>query len=265
MIITLITDFGNRDPYVAMMKGVILSISPHVSIVDISHAVPPHDIDEAGLILKRSYSFFPENTIHVIVVDPGVGSDRAIIAVKTDHYIFLAPDNGVLQPVLSEYPEADIFQVTNEKYFLQEVSNTFHGRDIFAPVAAHLANGVELSDIGDPFSDFVARSIPKPVKTEDGVTGVVTGFDHFGNVLTNIHSELLPENLKYIIQLQSNNINSIHKSYSDVPDGEVLGLIGSSGVLEISINRGNARDQLTVSKGDPVVVKLKSDGESSES
>ena len=256
MIITLLTDFGYSDPYVGSMKGVILGINPNVQIVDISHNVTPQNINEAAYLLKRSCSFFPEGTIHVVVVDPGVGSDRSILAVKSDSAVFLAPDNGVLKYVFDDRP-VDVYQITNRDYFRDNVSHTFHGRDIFAPVAAYSSKGIKLDTLGQPFQNYMEGEVAKPVVGTKTISGEIIYIDRFGNGITNIDRHLLTDLKQIHIQIKSTTIRGLSNRYIDVPTGKPLALIGSGDTLEISVHQGNAAEQLGFSVGDPTTLSFK--------
>lgn len=267
-IITLTTDFGTSDTYVGIMKGVILSINPNARIVDLTHAIPPQDIYEAAFSMYAAHSYFPKGTIHIIVVDPGVGSDRQAIVSRTDNAFFVCPDNGVLSYLLQsvenedEQP-VDSVAIQNSGYYLPEVSNTFHGRDIFAPVAAHLSLGVSLEDIGPPVQTLVQLPIQVPELTGNALTGQIVKIDRFGNAITNI-SETAIARLKsastggistYEIRVGSVRLHRFNRAYAESGVGKPLAIIGSSGLLEIAINGGNAKEGLGIKWGDPVVVQ----------
>ncbi|MFO7891702.1 MAG: SAM-dependent chlorinase/fluorinase [bacterium] len=254
-MITLLTDFGISDFYVGSMKGVILTINPDIQIVDISHAVSPQNIEEGAFILKQVYHYFPQGTIHVVVIDPGVGSARRIIVLDTQEYIFLAPDNGVLKYIFDDYTDYRVIEVNNSMYYLNNVSTTFHGRDIFAPIAAHLSLGVDIADLGEEISNYIKPEIIKPVKKGNKITGQVMYIDSFGNCITNISSELLESKKEIQIQIKNLVLWEIKSNYSEVSKGEVLALFGSSGMLEISVNEGNAQEQYAFRVGDRVVVE----------
>lgn len=260
MIVTLITDFGLSDPYVGSMKGVILGINPDVRIVDITHDVSPQNVNEAAFVLNRANSYFPEGTIHVVVVDPGVGGDRAVLAVETSRYTFLAPDNGVLKYIFDEYPESKVYRVTNHDYFLEPVSRTFHGRDIFAPVAAHLSKGVGLESMGELFSDFVRGEVHQPEVGPGNIVGEIITIDRFGNGITNIGEDLLSGRKVAQIHVRSWTIDGLSRTYSDGREGEPVALIGSGGTLEISVWLGSAGEKMGFSIDDPVTVDIMTDG-----
>lgn len=267
-IITLTTDFGTSDAYVGIMKGVILSINPNVQIVDLTHAIPPQDIYEAAFSIYAARNYFPKGTIHIIVVDPGVGSDRQAIVSRTDNVFFVCPDNGVLSYLLQSVENEggqpiDSVAIQNSAYYLPEVSNTFHGRDIFAPVAAHLSLGVSLEDIGPPVQTLVQLPIQVPELTDGVLTGQIVKIDRFGNAITNI-SETAIARLKsastggrstYEIRVGSIRLHRFNRAYAESGVGKPLAIIGSSGLLEIAINGGNAKEGLGIKWGDPVVVQ----------
>jgi S-adenosylmethionine hydrolase len=279
-IITLLTDFGERDGYVGTMKGVILGIVPQARLIDISHQVDPQDVRQAASILAEAYHYFPAHTVHLVVVDPGVGSERRPIVLKTPGGIFVAPDNGILTLVRRREPAAAAYVLDNPDYWLPDPSRTFHGRDIFSPVAAHLANGVQLNDLGTPVGDLVDLSLAEPVVSPGSIWGEVFRIDHFGNILTNITglrwiddqtAACFPAGLgsdpggpvyfdapSARITIGRNTVDGLSQTYSQVSIGQVLSLIGSSGELEISINQGNAQQELGVEVGDPVTIHFKS-------
>jgi S-adenosylmethionine hydrolase len=257
-VITLLTDFGQRDGFVGTMKGVILSICPEAKIVDISHEIEPQNIDAAAFVLNNSYKYFPCGTIHVVVIDPGVGSKRQIVCVSAFEHLFLAPDNGVLKYIYREYPEAEMVQVSNKKYFLHRISQTFHGRDIFAPVAAYLAQGVDFKDLGPPVEDCEKGRLPELTESPQGIQGEVVYIDHFGNLITNIPRERLEKyDIKSIeIHLKQWTIKGLCNSYMEGNKDAPIALIGSSGFLEISVKLGNAKAFLKCAEGDKIRVSF---------
>ena len=267
-IITLTTDFGTSDTYVGIMKGVILGINPNTRIVDLTHAIPPQDIYEAAFSIYAAYRYFPKGTIHIIVVDPGVGSDRQTIVSHIDNAFFVCPDNGVLSYLLHDVENQgrhaiDSVAIQNSAYCLPEVSNTFHGRDIFAPVAAHLSLGVSLDDIGPAVPTLVRLPIQVPELSGNTLTGQIVKIDRFGNAITNIpetaiarlESALTAEMPIYEISVGSVRLNRLNRAYAESGIGEPLAIIGSSGLLEIAINSGNAKEDLAIKRGDPVIVQ----------
>lgn len=264
-LVTLITDFGCRDEYVGVMKGVILSIAPDARIVDLSHHIPPQQIVQAAYMLKAAHGYFPDRTIHTVVVDPGVGSQRRILVLDAFNQLFVAPDNGVLTPVL-DGPQVDtLIHVTASRYFLPRTSSTFHGRDIFAPIAGHLANGIAPALLGKPLvpGSAVRCRMPKPSPTADGgLRGCVIGMDRFGNLITNIDAETIdrhcrdapPAELR--IRIGGVEIPGVVRTYSSVPPGSLLAVMGSRGYLEISVNGGSAREFLKSAVNDTVRIDL---------
>ncbi|MBW1697231.1 MAG: SAM-dependent chlorinase/fluorinase [Deltaproteobacteria bacterium] len=265
-MITLTTDFGLTDEYVGVMKGVILSINPRAVIVDISHNIDPQDVTQAAYVIKSAYRYFPAQTVHVIVVDPGVGSDRAVIALRYDGHFFLAPDNGVLSFLLNNDKIEAVIRVENSRYFLKDISWTFHGRDIFAPVAAYISMGVKLEDIGNALDPvhLVQLEIQKPKISLPGeIVGTIIAVDRFGNLITNIDVNVIrflgAEALTAIdVWIGGKKISGISKSYNSVDSGHPLSIIGSRGYLEIAVNCGNAADKLEARKGDAVRLRVSS-------
>jgi hypothetical protein len=261
-IITLTTDFGLNDHFVGTVKGVILNIVPDAQIVDISHSVQPFDVLDGALTIAQSYSYFPSGTVHLVVVDPGVGTARRPILVTSDRHHFVAPDNGVLSMIYAKEERLHIRHVTAEHYSLQPISNTFHARDIFAPVAAWLAKGVDSDKFGDEITDFVRFNTPKP-KSVDGSTlrGVVLKVDRFGNLVTNITPHDAPmlfgvDPAPFKISVGQREITEIHTNYSEGAPGEVFGILGSMGYLEIAADRGSAAKIIGTGKGSEVTVFL---------
>jgi hypothetical protein len=261
-IITLTTDFGGNDHFVGVMKGVILEIVPDAQIVDICHSVQAFDVLDGALTISQAYSYFPNRTVHVVVVDPGVGTARRPIVASCDKYHFVAPDNGVLSLVYAREERVHVRHITAGHYFLQPVSDTFHARDIFAPVAAWLAKEVDSLKFGDEIEDYVRFSAPKP-KAVDGnrLRGVVLKIDRFGNIVTNITPQDVPmlfaaEAKGFKIVVGSREITEIHRTYAEGGPGEVFGILGSMGFLEIATNRGAAAQLTGVSKGNEVSIIL---------
>ncbi|MDI6687305.1 MAG: SAM-dependent chlorinase/fluorinase [Desulfobacterales bacterium] len=264
-IITLITDFGVYDEYVGVMKGVILSINPAATIVDITHRVEPQDLIHTAYIIKHSFKYFPEGTVHVVVVDPGVGSERAIIALEVTGHIFLAPDNGVLTFLMDEPNIGSIVRIEDSRYFLESVSRTFHGRDIFAPVAAHLSNGVEIKALGVPIDKTGLKRLfikSASISSSGELVGAVVFIDGFGNLITNIDAKSLDkfcrfcEKEKLEFRMGKKKIVGLSKTYESVLPQSPLAIIGSRGYLEIAVNCGNARSYFMADKGDMVTVAL---------
>ena len=254
-IITLITDFGTADHYVGTMKGVILNINPEVQIVDICHQIALYDIFEAAYALVQSYRFFPHDTIHLVVVDPGVGTARRPILVSAGHYRFVAPDNGVLSLLFTREENVRVWHITADHYFLNPVSNTFHGRDIFAPVAGWLSKGVQEEKFGDLITDYAKFTSPKPKRvSENLIKGMALKVDSFGNLITNISPEDVPELFSenpppFRIIINQQEITRLNLAYSMGKPSELFAIVGSSGFIEISTNRGSAAKMLNANRG----------------
>jgi hypothetical protein len=261
-IITLTTDFGNNDHFVGAMKGVILEIVPDAQIVDICHSVQAFDVLDGALTISQAYSYFPNRTVHVVVVDPGVGSARRPILASCDKYHFVAPDNGVLSLVYAREERVHVRHITSEHYFLQPVSNTFHARDIFAPVAAWLAKEVDSQKFGEDVEDYVRFNAPKPKAVEQNrLRGVVLKVDRFGNLITNITANdapalFAPGATGFKIVVGSREITEIHSAYAEGAPGEVFGILGSMGFLEIAANRAAAAQVTGAAKGNEVSLIL---------
>lgn len=264
-IITLITDFGLNSEYVGAMKGVILSINPSARIVDINHQLDPYDTMGAAYQIKAYYSFFPRGTIHVAVVDPGVGGSRHIIAIQLDGYTFLAPDNGILSLVVEEGQMESGLIIENDQYFLKPVSQTFHGRDIFAPVAAHLSLGEDFRNMGKPVESHQLHLLDfqKAYFSDEGqLIGHIVSIDRFGNLITNIESskidmlsdEFSRERIEITVNRQ--RIRGLSSSFDSVAYQTTLGIIGSRGYLEIAVNCGSAQQVIDAARGDKVTVTL---------
>ena len=262
-IITLTTDFGLADEYVGVMKGVILARAPETTVVDLSHAIKRQNIHQAAWLIKSAYRYFPDNTIHLVVVDPGVGSRRRLILLQADGHIFLAPDNGVLGLLLEpEYFQA-AYEVQCERYYITPVSATFHGRDILAPVAAQLAAGLDPAAAGPAVSrrelKILERTAAKIDSGKGTITGEIVARDHFGNLQTNIaasslHNLFGTEQAAARVRLKGETIIGIQEAYADKAPGEVLAIVGSRGFLEIAVNRGDAARLLAAGPGDTVTV-----------
>jgi S-adenosylmethionine hydrolase len=261
-VITLITDFGTADHYVGTMKGVILNINPEVQFVDICHHVSPYEIFEAAYALVQSYRFFPKGAIHLVVVDPGVGSARRPILASAGQYKFVAPDNGVLSLLFAREENAQVWHVTSDHYFLNPVSNTFHGRDIFAPVAGWLSRGVQEDKFGELISDYARFSSPKPKwVSENLMKGMILRADSFGNLITNISPEDVPQMFAenppaFRIIIDHQEITRLNLSYSMGRPSELFAIVGSSGFIEICTNRGSAAKLLDAARGTEVGVVI---------
>jgi len=260
--ITLTTDFGASDHFVGVMKGVVYSINPSAQVVDISHEVASYDVLDGALTIAQAYAYFPSGTIHVVVVDPGVGSERRPILASTEKYLFVAPDNGVLSLALECEQGVSVRHITAEKYFLHPVSRTFHGRDIFAAVAGWLSTGLESSNFGQEISDYVRFSVPAPKSNMNGIQGVILKVDKFGNLITNIAPKHIPQLFAphpppFRILVGKHEIASMRNSYAGGPSGEAFAILGSMGFLEIAMNQGSAASALKMGKGAEVVVSGK--------
>jgi S-adenosylmethionine hydrolase len=257
-IITLLTDFGLADHYVAAMKGVILGICPGARLIDITHQIAPFSISEGAYTLADAWKYFPRGTVHLAVVDPGVGSARRAMAAEMEGHRFVAPDNGLLTMVLASGRGAKIREITARRYFREPVSNTFHGRDIFARVAAHLAKGLTLARVGKPLSDPVTGDFAKPVQLPDGRwRGTVLSVDRFGNIITNFDWATFHEIAErpFSLKLSSRALTNYSVTYASAPAGRPFVIQGSSGYLEISINKSSAAATLKVVPGALIAFK----------
>ena len=257
-IITLTTDFGLKDGNVGVMKGVIAGIAPAAQVIDLSHFISPQDVWEGAFILGRSAPFFPENTIHVGVVDPGVGTQRRPIAARLGKQLFVGPDNGLCSMMWLRAQQEGLpvafYHLNKPDYWLPEVSNVFHGRDIFSPAGAHLARGVSLDKIGTPIHDPIRLEIAAPTRMDQGWEGEVIHIDHFGNIATNILREHLSEMTPASVRLCGQTIPGLVRTFGERPVGELIALFGSTGNLIVSVVNGNAASRLKAQRGDPVKV-----------
>ncbi len=257
-IITLTTDFGLRDGFVGVMKGVIYGIAPQAKIVDISHTIAPQNIHEGAFTLRRAAPFFPDGTVHVYVVDPGVGTQRRPLAARLGEHYFVGPDNGLLTPLIEEAEHnqklVEFVDLNNPKYWLPKVSRTFHGRDIFAPVGAYLANGVSLNALGPLIRDPVRIELPRPVKTDHGWIAHVTVIDVFGNLATDLPASVLDGRTQVVVRLGGAAVDRITESYGQRQPGDLVALVDSEGYLEIAVVNGSAAQKLDAKVGDPVEV-----------
>lgn len=244
-LVTLFTDFGTADGYVAELKGVLYELAPNVDVVDLSHDVPPHDVEHARLALARFWRRFPARTVHLVIVDPGVGSERAALAVASDGRFLVGPDNGVLSPAL----------LTNDARTVRlpvppHAAPTFHGRDVFAPAAAALATGAALDTLGTPFPAPIVRRTPNPVRTPDGaLLGEIIAIDRFGNLVTN-----LVTTGDHIVEFARRRL-PLRSTYADVDPGAVIATVGSSGLVEIAVRDGHAARLLGAEVGAPVTLR----------
>jgi hypothetical protein len=252
-IITLTTDFGLSDPYVAMMKGVILSINPSARLVDVTHQLGTGSISQAALVIRETFPYFPQGTVHLAVVDPGVGSDRRLVALQAGAHFFVGPDNGLFWPVFRDFKGAAAVQLTQTRYFLPSVTHTFHGREIFAPVAAHLSLGLPLESLGPAVRNPTILTIPQPYVQGDVLFGQIIRVDNFGNLVTNISVRELTDFLESApprIEAGKLVIRKLGRIYADCEEGEPLALINSSNLLEIAVNLGRASEYIGLRDGE---------------
>jgi S-adenosyl-L-methionine hydrolase (adenosine-forming) len=257
-IITLTTDYGTNDHLVGTLKGVILKINPEATIVDITHGVAPYDLLDGALAIGSAYAYFPPRTIHIVVVDPGVGTERRPLLVSGDNQYFVAPDNGVLSLVYERNTNVVVRNATAEHYYLQPVSNTFHGRDIFAPIAAWLSKGWQTAAMGEEIQDYKKFALPKPKASDGVVKGVVLRVDSFGNLITNFRSEDLPEaartNGNLELQVGTQSVKRLVDTFARGESAEPIAFVGSSGYIEIAVNKGNAAKALGIGRGAPITL-----------
>ncbi len=259
-IITLMTDFGIKDGNVGVMRGVIWGLAPHVHIADLSHMIAPQNVREAALVLARSAPYFPPDTIHVVVVDPGVGTERRPIAAQLAAQRFVGPDNGACS-LLLEWAERQagpvrFVHLDRPAYWLPQISHVFHGRDIFSPVAAHWARGVALEELGTPIDDPARVTLPQPQPAANGWRGEVIHIDHFGNVATNLSREHLQGVESIVVRVAGHEIAGLFRTFGELPAGEMMALYGSTGSLIVSEVNGNAAARLRVNVGAPVEVEV---------
>ncbi len=252
--IALLTDFGYKDGFVGAMKGVIKSINPSVDIIDISHEITPFNILEASLVLYSVYRYFPGYTIFVVVVDPGVGTSRNPVVIKTENYFFVLPDNGLITPILKEEQIKQVIKITNQNLMLKRVSETFHGRDIFAPVSAYISRGVPLDFIGENIEPESLKKFyfPEPVKKGKQIIGEIISFDRFGNAITNIRYENLPE--KFKIYFRNFAISNLSKNFQEGNKEKPNIIIGSTGFLELFLPEDSFREKYSVKTGEQIIV-----------
>ena len=257
--IALLTDFGTRDHYAGTLKGVVLTVCPDATLVDIGHDIPAHDVMTGALELAACYRYFPHGTIFLVVVDPGVGSSRRGIAADTGDYKFVAPDNGVLSAVFLESPPKKVVELSERKYALPTVSRTFEGRDRFAPAAAFLAKGVALVSLGKSIANFHSLDIPRPVVGATEIKGTVLRIDRFGNAITNIDRKTFQQfagDRSIAVEVGGADIPRIVATYAEAPDGELCALFGSTDHLEVAINSGDAASTLRLSRGAAASVRV---------
>ena len=257
-IVTFTTDFGLQDAFVGIMHGVVLNIEPQTRIADVCHSVASYDVLDGAWTIAQAYRFFPPRTAHVIVVDPGVGSERRPILAETENYVFVAPDNGVLSMVEAREPKFTVRHITSERYFLTPISQTFHGRDVFAAVAGWLSKGIDPADFGPEITDYVRLPLPSVEHIGDNsLRGMVLKIDKFGNLITNIGEQEAPELFAptvppLSILISGETITRLCRSYAEGAEGEYFAIVGSSGYLEIAARQTSAAQKLSANVGSPV-------------
>ena len=258
-IVTLITDFGLRDEYAGAMKGAILKVNPRCKVIDVTHQIGPQDVQRAAFVLKNTYPYYPAGTVHLVVVDPGVGTRRRPVILQKGGHFFVGPDNGVFTFVLSAAGRTGGYEIARRKFFLSPLSETFHGRDIFAPVAGHLSLGQEPKRFGPRAGGFVRAEWPRPRPKGGKLLGQILFSDSFGNLITNIsHEEYgsLMTDRPLRIHEKGWRIDRLHRTYGEGKNGEPMALFGSSGMLEIAVAGGNAQKELGLKRGGRLVVTL---------
>jgi S-adenosylmethionine hydrolase len=263
-IVTLTSDFGSKDSFVGSMKGALLKVNAQTQIVDISHEIGPQDIWEAAFALKTSYHYFPKGTVHLAIVDPGVGSSRRPILVVTENYFFVGPDNGIFSLIFGEAERLAVYHITASHYYLTDHGPTFHGRDIFAPVASWLAKGIPAENFGEVIQDYVKLNVPMSKKSANGIDGHVVHIDRFGNAITNITYDdinaLVSEGADQSamsIAIVGKEIKGLKKYYAEAAPGEPGAVINSSGYLEIFLFKQNARSVLSIKRGETAKLMLR--------
>ena len=262
-IVTLTTDFGTRDPYVASMKGVLLSLNPALRVVDITHEIGPRQVLEAGFTLARAFPSFPAGTIHILVVDPGVGTPRKLLLARTENHFFLAPDNGALGPVFEEEPAREVICITAAHHFRKQPSSTFHGRDILAPVAASLSRGIAPARFGEPVTDWIPAPVPPPARSADGRLRLqVLAVDRFGNVVLNLKERTFAaareasSSVPFSLEIGGKAIRRLLRTYGESEDAEPFALFNSFGYLEVAVREGSATALLAAAPGQPAFLSL---------
>jgi S-adenosylmethionine hydrolase len=261
-VVTFTTDFGLSDHFVGTMKGVVLNVNPAAQMVDISNAVQSFDVLDGALTIAQAYSYFPADTVHLVIVDPGVGTQRRPIVVRAGKHYFVAPDNGVLSFVYEREDRVKVWKIDAEHYYLRPVCSTFHGRDIFAPVAGHLSKGVEASKFGQEIADYVRLAPPRPkLMSDKSCKGVVLKVDKFGNLVTNILPRDVPQLFQqapsaFRLKVGNAQVTNLRTAYAQGPPGEVFAIVGSMGFLEIAANRGAAARIAGADKGSEVELTL---------
>lgn len=255
-LVTLTTDFGTRDPYAAAIKGVMLALCPQLRLVDLSHEIGPQDVLEGALFLAGVIQYFPAGTVHLVVVDPGVGSERRAIAVRAGAQTIVCPDNGLLTLLAREHPIEQAHEITNPDFMRADLSATFHGRDLFAPAAARIACGAPLAEAGPAIEDLVTLDVPEARRDGDVIRGEVLRIDRYGNAITNVARALLDGATVAEVRAGSARLRGLHRIYADVAQGEPLALFESNGYLAIAVNGGDAGDTLDLARGTAVAVTI---------
>jgi S-adenosylmethionine hydrolase len=261
-IITITTDFGIRDHFVGAMKGVILTINPEANLLDISHDVASYSVVDGAFTIAQAYQYFPSETVHLVVVDPGVGGERRPILVQAGRHYFVGPDNGVFSFIYEREERITVRHITASHYFLQPVSRTFHGRDVFAPIAAWLTKGIDPSNIGEPISDYRRFANLNPrIESEHRAHGIVLKADKFGNLITNFSIAhfpqfVLPQAPVFRIEINGQQLTRLHKTFDEGAPGEIFAMVGSSGYLEIVCNGAPASRSLKAASGDEIVLSF---------
>ena len=256
-IVTLITDFGWAGEYVGALKGAVLRVNPNCRVVDLTHQVEPQNLLQAAFILENTYPFFPPETVHLVVVDPGVGTRRKAVVVKKEGHLFVGPDNGVLAGIMGGKESVLGYEIKERKYFLSQVSDSFHGRDIFAPVAGQLSLGLDPSRLGPRVRGLTTLEIPRPRRVKGGLAARILWADSFGNLITNLARREYGRELDtrpFRIKGKGWKIDRVHRTYGEGRPGGPIALFGSGGFLEISVNRGNALNTLGLKPGDPILL-----------
>jgi len=254
-LVTLTTDFGLTDPFVGVMKGVIARAAPGVTIIDVTHGIPPQDVLAGALVLEQALPYFPAGTVHVAVVDPGVGTDRPALCIELHTGVLLGPDNGVLSLAAPPGAIRRIVHCTEERFFLSPRSTTFHGRDVFAPLAAALASGTGVAALGAEVGDMERLEVPAPVQHGGVIRGEVIYIDHFGNLVTNVREQMLAGLRRVRIGIRDARVAGVSGSYAAAPAGAPVAVVNSWGLLEIAVRDGSARERLGAGIGEPVVVE----------
>ena len=253
--IALLTDFGTKDSYTGIVKGVLFSLNPDLKVIDLTHEIRPQDINQGAFILGTSYKFLPTGTIIIAVVDPGVGTERRGLILEAGEYTFVAPDNGLLTFPMVYEKGWRCFEIKNSDYFLHPISTTFHARDVFAPVAAHIAAGEPIENFGPLVHDPILIKMVEPVLLEKEIKGQIIYIDRFGNLITNIPGDWLRHKRVSSVKIKDHVLPFV-KTYNDVPPGKGAALVGSSGLLEIAVNKGNASHFFNVNIGEGVLVQV---------